>query len=179
MKRRVVTGVVIVVFSVFIFSNDAVAKNGRGAELVVQKRDGQRIRGELIAVKQNSILLLDAESAADVSANIEDIRVIVIVKKSKAGKGALFGFLAGSGLGVINALAHKGNQDEDVWMRFFNNIFGLIEAALFISAGTLVGFVIGVASGKDETIKFDGKSPEEVRAILAKLRSKARITDIP
>ena len=39
-------------------SGNLIAKERRGAELIVQKKDGQQIRGELIAVKQNSLLLL-------------------------------------------------------------------------------------------------------------------------
>ena len=53
-----------------------------GIKLIVQKRDGQEIRGELIAVKHNSLLLLEFESAAEVSIEITDIKVIKVIKKS-------------------------------------------------------------------------------------------------
>jgi len=48
---------------------------------------GQQIEGELITVKPNSLLLLDTEGK-DVSIDIGDIKVIRIVKKSKALLGA-------------------------------------------------------------------------------------------
>jgi len=67
------------------------AKEKRGAELIVNMKDGQSVRGELITVKENSILLLEQGSGADVTVDIEDIGVIEIVKKSK--------LLPGAGLG--------------------------------------------------------------------------------
>ena len=57
-------------------------KQKHGTQLIVQKRDGQEIRGELIAVNHNSLLLLQFESAAEVSIKIIDIKVIKIIKKS-------------------------------------------------------------------------------------------------
>ena len=68
---------VLLVVSLLIFSVDLPAKERRGAELVVQKNDAQVLKGELIAVKQNSVLLLSPEGA-DVSVDIKDINMIII-----------------------------------------------------------------------------------------------------
>jgi hypothetical protein len=38
------------------------AEEKRGATLIIQKKDGQQVKGELIAVKENSLLLKEAES---------------------------------------------------------------------------------------------------------------------
>lgn len=57
----------IIIFFLFASSGSLKANENRGAEFVIQKTDGHRIRGELIAVKANSLLLLESESAADVS----------------------------------------------------------------------------------------------------------------
>jgi hypothetical protein len=175
MKSKILTCAVIISFSLFVFSRNLTARERRGAELIIQKQDGQQLRGELIAVKQNSLLLLESISGADVSADIGDIALIRIIKESKAAKGALFGFLAGAGVGIISAAAHKGNQEEDVWAGFFSGIFRALAVVLSITAGTLIGLGIGAASGKDQTIMFEGKSPEEIRNVLGKLRTKARI----
>jgi len=61
------------VFSILSLSGNLIAKERRGAELMVDKKDGQQVRGELIAVKQDSLLLLERESGADVSVDIEEI----------------------------------------------------------------------------------------------------------
>ncbi len=65
-----------------MLANTIAKKQKHGTQLIVQKRDGQEIRGELIAVKHNSLLLLKFESAAEVSIEIIDIKVIKVIKKS-------------------------------------------------------------------------------------------------
>lgn len=65
-----------------MIANKIAKKQKHGTKLIVQKRDGQEIRGELIAVKHNSLLLLEFESAAEVSIEIIDIKVIKVSKKS-------------------------------------------------------------------------------------------------
>ena len=69
------------IFSLVALSGNLYAKN-KGAELVVQKIDGTQVRGELIAVKEESLLLLNSEGE-DVSVDINDVRVVSIFKKSK------------------------------------------------------------------------------------------------
>ncbi len=46
------------IFSLVMLPTSLYAKK-RGAKIVVTKLDGQQIKGELIAVKPNSLLLLD------------------------------------------------------------------------------------------------------------------------
>ena len=65
-----------------MLANKIAKKQKHGIKLIVQKRDGQEIRGGLIAVKHNSLLLLEFESAAEVSIEIIDIKVIKVIKKS-------------------------------------------------------------------------------------------------
>ncbi len=65
-----------------MIANKIAKKQKHGNKLIVQKRDGQEIRGELIAVKHNSLLVLEFESAAEVSIEIIDIKVIKVIKKS-------------------------------------------------------------------------------------------------
>ncbi len=73
------------VFSLMMLSVNLYAKERQGATLIVTKKDGQLIKGELITVKPSSLLLLDTEGK-DVSVGIADIKVIRVVKKSKVAK---------------------------------------------------------------------------------------------
>jgi len=50
-------------------------------KIAKKQKHGTKL-GELIAVKHNSLLLLAFESAAEVSINIIDIKVIKVIKKS-------------------------------------------------------------------------------------------------
>lgn len=53
-----------------------------GAKVVIQKKDGQKERGELISVKDSSLLLF-SESGVDSAIGVESIQTIILVKKSK------------------------------------------------------------------------------------------------
>lgn len=88
------------VLSLMMLSVNLYSKERRGANLIITNKDGQQIKGELIIVKLNSILLLNTEGK-DMSINIADIKVITIVKKSKALLGSYLGVLVCGGGGAL------------------------------------------------------------------------------
>ena len=162
------------VFLLMMLSVNLYAKERRGAKLIVVKKDGQLIEGELITVKPNSLLLLDTEGK-DVSVGIEDIEVIRIVKKSKIWTGAGLGFLiCGGGIAMYNHLFFKENGEQDL-KHIFTALLGLIGGA----AGALAGGFIGASAGTDKTIQIEGRPDLEIRETLEYLRKKARIRDYP
>jgi len=142
-------------------------KEKHGAKLLITKKDEQQIKGELITVKPNSLLLLNTEGK-DVSIDIADIKVIRIVKKSK---GARTGFLIGGGLALIGGIGQIGAEVHGFIPSFID---GLIFFAL---PGALLGGLIGAAAGADKTIQIEGMTDLEIRDTLDKLRKKARIRD--
>jgi len=154
----------------------------KGAKLIVKKKDGQLIEGELITVKPTSylfrleppsLLLLDTEGK-DVSIDIEDIRIIRIVKKSKAGKGALYGLLIGGVSGAL-FIRFRGELIENIQEVTHN---WTVAYALFgATGGLLIGTISGAALGTDKTIHFEGMTDTEIQETLDKLRKKARIRD--
>ncbi|NIM59026.1 MAG: hypothetical protein GTO16_08810 [Candidatus Aminicenantes bacterium] len=73
------------VFSLMMLSVNLSAKERRGAKLIITKKEGYQIEGELITVKPNSLLLLSI-TGKDVSVDIADIEVIRIVKVSEVWK---------------------------------------------------------------------------------------------
>lgn len=83
------------VLSTLAFSMPLSAKEKKGADLIIQKTNGIQVRGELIAVKLNSLILRDRESGAGVSVDIRNIRVLKIKKKSKTLLGAGVGLIVG------------------------------------------------------------------------------------
>lgn len=137
----------------------------RGIELITTKKDGLSVSGELIAVKQDALLLL-SEKGADVSVGIDDIRKITNVKKSKLLLGAGIGFLAVAAYTVYDI------SDEGAASKGY-----ITYPLIFGSIGALVGATIGEALSKDKTIQIEGKSETEVAKILDDLRKKARIPD--
>lgn len=171
------------IFYLLTLSGNLYTKERRGVELVVQKKDGKQETGELIAVKQNSLLLLDSEGL-DVSVNIGEIRVIKIVKKSKslvlggiglvsgAAIGALIGYLLGddppfmvTGFGPIMTGPPLMTADEKALA--LGSICGI--------AGGALGGIGGAIAGVDKIIQIEGKSETEIEKVLNRLRKKARV----
>ena len=153
-------------FSLMILSANLYAKERRGAKLIITKKDGRQIEGELITVKPNSLLLLDTEGK-DVSVGIVDIKIVRIVKKTKALEGALIGGLVGGGGGVLFPyIAGISEPREWTWIGIVTGI-----------GGVLLGGVVGGLFGIDKKIQIEGMSDLEIQATLDKLRKKARIRD--
>ena len=157
-------------FLLLALSGNLYAKK-KGADLIIQKKDGQQVSGELIVVKQNSLLLKDSESGVDVSVDIGDIRVITIMKKSKILQGAGYGLLIGGGIGVIIGLAVLDQPGEN----FTAEGWALIGGSFGGGAGLLIGGIVGAAAGSDKIILFEGRPDLEIREELQKLHSKARV----
>ena len=157
----------LLVFSLLMLSVNLYAKERRGAKLIVMKKDGQRIKGELITVKPNSLLLLDKEGK-DVSVGIADIKVIKIMKKLGVARGALVGFLWGAGGAaiVLGALV-GGSLSYIVEHGWPLAVFGSIGWAIF---GALTNVV-------RKKIQLDGMTDSEIQETLDYLRKKARIRD--
>lgn len=150
------------VFSLLICSGNIMAKERRGAEVVITKIDGQQLKGELIAVKASSLLLLDSRSATDLSVDVNDFRAIRIVRKPRFWLAGIT-FAIGAGLGY-DAAKRDGLSSAN----------SMVDGVLY---GIAVGIPTILLSGIDQTIQIAGKSPGEIKAIKEKLRKKARVTD--
>jgi len=165
------------IFFLVMLSMNLYAKERRGAKLIVTKKDGQQIRGELIAVKPNSLLLLDTEGK-DVSVDIKDIEEIVIVKKSKLLLGAGIGLLFGAVIGALIGLS----EGEDPVVRGVPPPLSVEDKVLgygfYIGfSGGSLGGIAGAIAGKDKTIQIEGMPSATIKAYLKELRKKARIRD--
>jgi hypothetical protein len=139
-----------------------------GAKLVNQKREGQQVKGELIAVKEKSLLLKESESGVDVSVDVREIKAIKIKKKSGALLGAGLGLIIGVGVGYEVGLSMEPkNSIVD---------YGFIGMLIGAPAGLLLGVAFGrYVLGADEKIQIEGASEPQIRFILEDLRKKARI----
>jgi hypothetical protein len=152
----------------------ALSARGRGAKLEITLKDGHYIEGELIAVKPDSLLLLDP-AQKDESIDIAGIRSIRMIRKSKAGLGAACGLLAGV---VGAAIISSGQKETDNPLVLIGQGMEVAGAAVaFGGIGLGIGISGGLLAGKDKWIQLEGKSEAEVRQALAYLRGKARIRD--
>jgi hypothetical protein len=163
---------VLVLVCILVFPLSLSAKEKRGADLEIEKKYGPSVRGELITVKQNSLLLLSPEGA-DVSVLINDVVDIKIVKKSKALLGASIGLVAGATAGAL----YGAIEQPLSWGSPYYIVQEYYFAAIGAGIGLLIGGLGGAALTEDEKIQVKGKSDSEIQEILEKLRKKARVPD--
>ena len=166
----------LLILSLVVLSGNLYAKERRGAELIITKKDGWQIEGELITVKPNSLLLLNTEGK-DESIDIADIKVITIVKKSKALVGATFGAFAGGGIGAV-VVPLIGKPTPIIFSSMAAEKKTILSGLFFgFIIGAVCGGLIGTDEGTDKTIQIEGMTDSEIREALDKLRKKARIRD--
>jgi hypothetical protein len=178
--------VLALIFLLAGFSPNLTAKDG--ASLKVQKKGGQQISGELIAIKDRSLMLLDG-SGAYVSSAIDEINTIIIVSKSKFWNGAIPGFILGAVGGAVigrNESEYTPPQTDNLGTAlgyYFERqaapvtggvVGGIIGGVLGLTIG---GIIANSINGPQETFRIAGKSQEETNRVLEKLRFKARFPD--
>lgn len=159
----------VLVVSLFALPPGLSAKGTSGADLVVIRLDKTLVTGELIAVKKDSLLLLSG--GKDLSVDLADIHSIRIVRKSRAGTGALYGGLGGS---LAGALLGSGGLDE------YSGLEGalLLGGYLGIIAG-VGGLCLGAIMGVDTTIDLAGEPAAVVADRWARLQKYARERRLP
>jgi hypothetical protein len=176
----------VLVFSMLLLSANMFAQGRKGADLIIQKKNGAQVRGELIAVKQNSLLMLERDSGADVTIPINDIQVIQIVKKSQLFLGVLAGGLIAGAFGTIvegsrepykPSGSYTGPYPEFYYgiRGAFDDMFSGLGIAIGVLIGAIVGGIAGAAAGTDKKIQTRGRSDSAIQEILKELSKKARI----
>ena len=165
-----ITFALLLIFSLLVHSGNLHAEK-RGCEIEIVKKDGLPVKGELIAVKEDSLVILENDSKADVSVALENIQVIKVMKKSKAILGVSLGILVGGVLGSLYGTSTDTYDSELRPVAFM--VYGGGGAAL----GALIGGFLGASAGKDKTYIFEGSSYSEIQKILDELRKKSRVSD--
>jgi len=154
----------------------------QGAQLQITKSDGDTIEGELLQVKENSLLVMT--SVSGVTIDINDIDAINIKKrKTKSGKGALIGagvgFLIG---GVLGGTKYAEVVFDGGSPTFENRLFlGSITGAICAIPGLFFGATIGGSIPGDyktaETIDVKKIHHSQINYLLKKLKKMAREKD--
>lgn len=176
------TTALILAVSVLSLPMSLMAKKSHGIDLRIQKTDGQQVKGELIAVKRNSLLLKESSSGADFSVLVSDMKTIVIIKKSKTLERGGLGFLAGgmagfvAGFSVYYSSTFFGVLGE-IESRGFHPKYSVPYGLIGATIGTLIGVMTGAFAGQDEIIQIQGTPEAEIKKELEKLRKKARVTE--
>lgn len=172
----------ILIILLLILPMTLTANERRGADLVIYKIDGNQVQGELIVVKENSLLLKESASGADVTAAVSDTKTIIIVKKSKALEQGGMGLLIGGAVGVatcsfllyfmtVMGVYWEEVEGTEIFVKYALP-YGLIGGG---TIGALIGVATGASAGKDEIIQIEGKPEAEIKKTMEELRKKARV----
>lgn len=135
----------------------------RGANVIITRIDGDEVRGELVAVKPDSFLLLS--DGAGVTVGLADIRSVRVIRRSRALPLAIGGFVAGGAIGAY--AVSRDNEDR-------NTGTTLLGAGGFGAVGALIGTGLGLAFGMDAVIPIAGESDAVVARSLDQLKGYSR-----
>ncbi|MEE8376733.1 MAG: hypothetical protein V3R45_00045 [Candidatus Aminicenantaceae bacterium] len=173
-KNRVRLIALILVFSLVSLSGNLMAAERKGVKLIIQKTDGQEIKGELITVKSNSLLILDAETETDTTVNLNIIDVITVDNKSLMFELGVGGFLlmGATRLSLHSSLERVDEGDETATTHQVQDTW------LWGAMGAGVGVLAGAVFGVNKTIRIQGESEADIQSAMEKLSKKARVKGI-
>ena len=159
------------------FAMPSAAKEKRkGAEVLIHKKDGQKIKAELLAVKEGRLILMDSSDFTEVTCAVEDIRSLCVVKRTKIlkglGLGSLSGGIAGSALGLLSG------DDKPGFMSFTAGQKAVLIGVVLAATGGIIGGVSGAIKGIDESVDLEGRSSEDIEGILRKLDREAHFPQL-
>ena len=157
---------IVLAILMLVLPGTLIAREKRGANIVVTFRDGRFVEGELIAVKPDSLLLF---AEKDETVALAEVRSLRVVRRSQALVGGFCGLAAGIA-GTV--LASK----EDLGP--FDSSWSLLMGVFCISSGVGLGAGAGALAGKDKVFRLEGMSESEFRTTLIYLRKKARIQKV-
>ncbi len=163
----------VVIFSIIIPMDLFSKRQSKGAQLLIVKEDGRVIEGELLAVKDSSLLLMTAAGGTEAKVDISEVNEIAVKKKKNAlagfVKGGLWGLIVG---GTVSFLVYRATlNDGDGYNGF---IFSLMGGLAIAVPGSLVGGLPEVLGKDYKKIKVKGQSSPEIQQVLKKLQEKAR-----
>lgn len=148
------------------------AGDRRGPDLVVTKLDGTRVAGELIAIRPDSLLLL--ENGRDVSIPRSEIDIVRLVRRSRGGLWAAIGGGVGAAAGAILGLNWAFEEWTD--SRGTGALYG---AGIFGGAGALTGWLAGSLMGGHTTFAIADRPDAEAARTwerIGRLSREGRLT---
>jgi hypothetical protein len=145
------------------------AKERKGARIEVLRRDGLRLSGELLAVKNGNLVLLDLSTSREVTESLLDCETIVVPKKSKRAIIVVAAAVAGGILGVVIGPDKKPDPNE---FRFWNS--PVAQGALGVLTGLGLAYWITKDNEDHKEIRFKVTDPASIAEVSARLRRYAR-----
>lgn len=185
-SRRVAAGLVAAGFaaSLFVAPPSADSRPRKHGVTVALYCGAETVKGELIGIRADAIVVLTDETEAAVPlAGIDRIRVSRGLNRTGGAIGALVG--AAAGLAIGSSYEPPAPTGGTLYEQLAQGVGEAVKSKFrpFIGitvgggTGALVGAAIGTAATKDKIILVKGRPEAEVGADLAELGKKARVPD--
>jgi hypothetical protein len=156
-----------------VLVQDSIAKEEKpGAQLWIERTDGSILRGELLALQGEDLVIADKSSYEKVIVSFDEMKSIRIVKKSGFLKGIGLGLLTGGATGVL--LGFAGGDDDPGWFSMTAGEKAALGGLALGIIGTGIGGLCGAVSGIDESIELSRLSENDKADVLSKLQKKSR-----
>ena len=140
------------------------ARERRGATVLVTMTEGSMVKGELLAVKSDALLVFDSSARQGKNIDLQQVTEVRVLKKSKFGEGLLIGLGVAVGMSAI--------------MQSKKNEFGFVFTFLGVGSQLgLFGGIIGAVAGIDKKISLVGVSSQDILFNLEQLKLYAREQD--
>jgi len=166
----------IAVLGLALLAPDLGARDREGAQVIVTMKDWSNVQGELLAVQDNNLILMDS-SAVGITASLADVRSIKVIKKGTVLKGIGLGLAVGAITGALaGASSYEGHVPGEGWIPliwFSRGQLAFGGAVVFGVIGGALGGTIGAAAHR-RTFAINGESAFKIKETVAKLRKLAR-----
>ncbi len=157
---------VVPVMIFFSLAQPLVARARRGSTVVVIMNDGSQVKGELLSVRADALLLYESESGQGRHLNLHQVLQVKVLKKTTYLDGAGIGICVGLVIGVNNLKKIEGDSLAPA----FDMISSFLPLPLIALGGGLLGAVLTMP----KKISLAGESPETVQCHLGHLKRYAR-----
>jgi hypothetical protein len=161
-----------------LLASSLMAKERRGAQILVAKNDGLLLSGELIAVRKDSLLLLAGGSLAGAVQSVpwEMMTKVTIVRKSRVLEDMAIGGLLLGGGGAL--LGYTSGDDPPGWFSFTAGQKAAFVGVTLGLVGLVAGGISGALAGVDKSLPVDTTSEAKLSIVQAKLAERARVKGI-
>ena len=142
------------------------ATEGRkGSTVIVTMTDGSQVRGELLAVKKDSLLIYDEGAGRGENLELPQVAQVNVLKKSRVMRGFAIGLASGFAASVL--IPHHHHHDD----------YGIITHLFLPVTISCLGGIIGNQASIPKSFSLARVSPLAVKARLERLKSFARDQD--
>ncbi len=166
------TWAVLLIAVLFLSGVTLAAEKKSGRNLILTLKNGSVVKGELLTVERDRLILFDSIALTDADVRIGDVAQIKVRKKSSFLSDLGTGILIGGATGAVLGLA--SGDDKNM---FFPWTAAQKALAYGLGLGVLgggVGGIVGAISG--ESIDLGSISPPDLDGVLGKLKTYARVS---